>query len=99
MSRPMNELRDADAQPTTRERLLALVRQILGAPAAARPIQIDARLADLGLSSIKMVNLMLAIEVEFDMVIPQGEITPENLDSIASVERLLERLATSAPGA
>lgn len=99
MSRSMNELRDADTQPTTRERLIALVRQILGAPAASRPIQIDARLADLGLSSIKMVNLMLAIEVEFDLVIPQGEITPDNLDSIASVERLLERLAASAPGA
>jgi acyl carrier protein len=98
MSRSMNELRDADTVPTTRERLIGLVRQMLGAPAASRPIQIDARLADLGLSSIKMVNLMLAIEAEFDITIPQTEITPDNLDSIASVERLLERLAASTPG-
>lgn len=39
-----------------------------------------------------MVNLMLAIEVEFNLVIPQAEITPENFDSITSVETLLARL-------
>jgi acyl carrier protein len=98
MSRPMNEVQDADSQLTMRERLIALVRQVLGAPAASRPIQIDARLADLGLSSIKMVNLMLAIEVEFDIVIPQADITPDNLESIASVERLLEKLGTPGSG-
>lgn len=75
-----------------RERLIGLVRQILGQPGATRPLPIDARLADLGMSSIKMVNLMLAIEVEFNLVIPQAEITPENFDSITSVETLLARL-------
>lgn len=96
MSPSMTELRDADTQSTARERLIGLVRQILGAPAASRLIQIDARLSDLGISSIKMVNLMLAIETEFDIIIPQTEITPDNLESIASVERLLEKLAQSA---
>ena len=99
MSSSMTERRDADTRPSTRERLIGLVRQILGTPAASRPIPIDARLSDLGISSIKMVNLMLAIEVEFDLVIPQAEITPVNLESIASVERLLEKLAASAAGA
>ncbi len=80
------------AEPAIRERLLGLVRRILGAPAAARPMPIDARLSDLGMSSIKMVNLMLAIEGEFDLSIPAADITPENLHSIASIERLLERL-------
>jgi acyl carrier protein len=88
----MSELTEAASKPSTRERLIALVRRILGAPAASRPIQIDARLSDLGLSSIKMVNLMLAIEVEFDTTIPQSEITPENLHSIASIEQLLKKI-------
>lgn len=79
-------------QPSTSERLIGLVRRILGASAASHPIQLDARLSDLGVSSIKMVNLMLAIEMEFDLTIPQTEITPDNLDSIASVERLLHKL-------
>jgi acyl carrier protein len=94
---PMPELTEAASEPTTRERLIALVRRILGSPAASRPIQIDARLSDLGLSSIKMVNLMLAIEVEFETAIPQAEITPANFHSIASIERLLEKLGQQVP--
>jgi acyl carrier protein len=43
-----------------------------------------------------MVNLMLAIEVEFDLTIPQAEITPDNFQSIASVERLVRRLGASS---
>jgi hypothetical protein len=43
---------------------------------------------------------MLAIEAEFNLIIPQGEITPENFHSIASVESLVlrarERAAPSA---
>jgi acyl carrier protein len=82
---------------TTRERLIDLIRQILGQQ-GARPLPIDARLSDLGMSSIKMVNLMLAIEVEFDLAIPQSEITPENFESIASVEAMLQKIFASARG-
>jgi acyl carrier protein len=85
-------------QLTIRERLIGLVRQILGAQAAQRPLPIDARLADLGMSSIKMVNLMLAVEAEFNLAIPPAEITPASFESIASLEALLERLASSAGG-
>ena len=44
------------------------------------------------MSSIKMVNLMLAVETEFDLTIPQGDITPDNFRSVASVEALVARL-------
>ncbi len=83
---------DSSAQLTVRERLIALVRKILGPPSANRPLPIDARLADLGMSSLKMVNMMLAMEVQFDIAIPQEEITPENFASIASVEAVIGRL-------
>src|SRR5579862_7801988 len=93
MSTPMSESTDPSSAPRSpRERLISLVRLILGQPAASRPLPIDARLSDLGMSSIKMVNLMLAVEVEFDITIPQTEITPENFQSIASVEGLVLRL-------
>jgi acyl carrier protein len=93
----MNELRtDRASDRTPRERLIDLIRQILGPPAASRPLPIDARLSELGMSSIKMVNLMLAIEVEFDLTIPQAEITPDNFESIVSVERLVRRLGASS---
>ena len=89
----MNESRDIrNVGLTSSERLIALVRQILGQPAASRPLPIDARLSDIGMSSIKMVNLMLAVEAEFDLTIPQNDITPENFSSISAVESLVSRL-------
>lgn len=95
MSEPSN---DRATQNSPRARLIDLIRQILGPPAASRPLPIDARLSDLGMSSIKMVNLMLAVEVEFAITIPQAEITPENFASIASVEGLVLRLTEPAAG-
>jgi acyl carrier protein len=80
---------------TTRERLLALVRKAIGAAGAARPLAVDARLADLGISSIKMVGLMLALEAEFNVTIAQAEITPENFASIASMEAMLDRITAA----
>ena len=83
---------DARQQAAIRDRLLRLVGQILGKPEAADSLPPEARLSELGMSSIKMVNLMLAVETEFDLTIPQSDITPENFRSIASVETLLARL-------
>jgi acyl carrier protein len=88
----MADLADLSSALTMRERLILLIRQILGPPAAARPLPIDARLSDLGLSSLKMVNLMLAIEVQFHVAIPASDITPDNFESIATVEALICRL-------
>jgi acyl carrier protein len=81
------------------DRIIGLVERILERPAGAEPLPVLARLNELGMSSMKMINLMLAIEVEFDLSIPQAEITPENFDSIASVETLVVKLLSSASGA
>ena len=91
----MADLADLPSALTIRERLILLIRQILGPPAAARPLPIDARLSDLGLSSLKMVNLMLALEVQFNVAIPASDITPDNFESIATVEALLRRLGAA----
>jgi acyl carrier protein len=80
------------AQPAIRDRLLQLVGQILGKSDAAASLPAEGRLSELGMSSIKMVNLMLAVETEFDLTIPQGDITPDNFRSVATVEALLARL-------
>jgi acyl carrier protein len=74
------------------DRIVGLVERILERPAGAAPLPVTARLNELGMSSMKMINLMLAIEVEFDLSIPQTEITPENFDSIVSVETLVVKL-------
>jgi acyl carrier protein len=45
-----------------------------------------------GLNSMGMVALMLAIEGEFNVTIPNTELIPTNFRSIRSVQTLLERL-------
>jgi acyl carrier protein len=88
----MTDAPPASGHSPIRERLLHLVAQILGKPDAAHSLPAEARLSELGMSSIKMVNLMLAVETEFDLTIPQGDITPENFRSVATVEALIARL-------
>ena len=75
------------------DRIVGLVERILERTGRERRrCPVMARLSELGMSSMKMINLMLAIEVEFDLSIPQAEITPDNFESIASVETLVVRL-------
>ena len=79
-----------------RPRLLALIGQILDKGDGAS-LPVDARLSELGMSSIKMVNLMLAVEGEFDLTIPQSEITPDTFRSVSSIEAMLGRLLALKP--
>ena len=53
-------------------------------------------LRDAGLTSLDMVNLMLAIEAEFDIEIPQSAMTPENFDTIAAIDALVSVTAKAA---
>ena len=83
---------DPQVKEGVSERLISLVRAVLGAGGVIpSPFPLDAQLSDLGISSLKMVNLMLAVEVEFDIAIAQGDITPENFHSLQSIELLVER--------
>jgi acyl carrier protein len=70
-------------------RLLALVKSILKQNAIAADLEPETLLVDVGLTSMDMVNLMLAIEAEFDFTIPQSEITPENFQSVETLTRLV----------
>ena len=70
-------------------RILALVNAILKQNSIAAIVHPDSRLADVGLTSMDMVNLMLGVEAEFDLTIPQCEITPDNFQSIRALERVI----------
>ena len=83
---------DPRTQGGVGEQLIELVRQVLGAGSPLPdPFPLDAQLSDLGISSLKMVNLMLAVELEFDLAIAQSDITPENFHSLSSVANLVVR--------
>jgi acyl carrier protein len=52
-------------------------------------VDAESRLVDIGLTSMDMVSLMLAVEAEFDFTIPQSEITPENFQSVRALELMI----------
>lgn len=72
-------------------KIITLVESILAQNGLAGGIERDTTFAEAGLTSMEMVNLMLAVEAEFDMTLPQSDITPENFTSAATVAQLVLR--------
>ena len=79
------------------DRILALVKSILEQNAIVAELDPDSLLVDVGLTSMDMVNLMLGVEAEFDFTIPQSEITPENFQSIKTLELMIVNQLGAAP--
>lgn len=82
-----------------RNRIIKLVKGILAQNSLSADVTPQAKLVDVGLTSMDMVNLMLGVEAEFDFTIPQAEITPENFQSVETLERMVAaqlKLATAA---
>jgi acyl carrier protein len=71
------------------DRVLALVKGILEQNSMTATVDPETRLVDVGLTSMDMVSLMLGVEAEFDFTIPQSEITPENFQSIKTLQSMI----------
>jgi acyl carrier protein len=78
-----------------RDRVLELVKKIVENNSIIRAVSMDHQLTESGLSSIDMVNLMLAIEAEFDIMIPASDISPANFRSISTIEALIVKILGS----
>jgi acyl carrier protein len=74
------------------ERITALVRAILEKRAITRAVGRDDVLGECGISSLDLVNLMLAVETEFELKIPDRDMTPANFRTIARIEALVGKL-------
>ncbi|MCA1394133.1 acyl carrier protein [Bradyrhizobium sp. BRP19] len=72
-----------------RNRIIKLVKGILEQNSLTANVTPSAKLVDIGLTSMDMVNLMLGVEAEFDFTIPQSEITPENFQSVETLARMV----------
>jgi acyl carrier protein len=77
------------------ERVAQLVRQLMVKRSIDRLVDNDDVLSECGLSSLDMVNLMLAVETEFDIKIPDRDMTPSNFRSIAQIDKLVSALLRS----
>ena len=78
-----------DLTASVQNRVLSVVRSVLRQNAIAADVHPESRLVDIGLSSMSMVELMLKVEAEFALILPQLEITPENFQSVKTMERMI----------
>ncbi len=87
---------NSDRRSLAADRITALVRAILAKRSVARSVGRDDELSDCGISSLDMVNLMLAVETEFDLKIPDRDMTPSNFRTVARIQTLVEKLQRAA---
>jgi acyl carrier protein len=80
------------------ERITALVGQLLAKRSIRRPVGRDEDLTEAGLTSLDLVNLMLAVEAEFDIKISDRDMTPANFRAMARIDALVGALLAKATG-
>lgn len=76
--------------------ITTIVDAMLVKRGCAPALAADQNLSEAGLTSLDMVNLMLAIEDEFGIEIPQRRMTPANFRTIAAIEQLVSNVALAA---
>ena len=77
------------AMSSARDRITAIACQMLAKRGVAAIPGSETNLREAGLTSLDMVNLVLAVEAEFDIEIPQSAMTPDNFDTVAAIEALV----------
>ena len=78
------------------DKITNVVHQLLGERGADKPFNLQDGLLSVGLTSLDMTNLVLSIEGEFSIRIPDRLITPANFRSVATIGRLLRDLMTAS---
>ena len=76
-------------------RVAAIVSGLLvkrGRPGSVGPTE---DLRDAGLNSTDLVNLMLAVESEFDIFVPDDQMKPENFTTIRAINILVAALTAA----
>ncbi len=73
-------------------RISNVVRQLLAERSISTVFREDEDLRTIGLTSVNVVNLVLSVEAEFDLSIPEGNITPANFRSVSAISSLVAAL-------
>jgi acyl carrier protein len=82
---------DSNAQ-SLELRIAALVQRSLAEHSIDRDVAADEDLRQAGLSSLDMVSLVLSVEEEFDLMVPEVSIMPANFRSIAAISQVVASL-------
>lgn len=80
-------------QADTIDRIAELVGKLFARRGIAMRVEPEDDLLAAGLSSLDLVNLMLAVEGEFDVMLPEEQMTPGNFRTIAAIKALLATLS------
>jgi acyl carrier protein len=82
----------AHSVSSPKDRVFNLVSEILERRSIHQTIPTDGDLREIGLASMDMVSLMLAVEAEFGLTISDADMTIENFRTIAAIDTLVASL-------
>ncbi len=77
-------------------KIAEVVHQLLRDRSIDREFALQDNLRDVGLTSLDMTGLVLAVEAEFSIRIPDRAITPANFMSVETIGRLIATLSNPA---
>lgn len=80
---------DSNAPET---RVTAVVQRLLAQRSIDQAVSPSDDLRRAGLTSLDMINLVLSVEEEFDITVPEDRIDPANFRSIDAISRLVAAL-------
>lgn len=85
---------DSNAQ-SLEQRIAGIVQRLLTEHSIDRVARHEEDLRQAGLSSLDMVSLVLFVEEEFGLMVPEASITPANFRSIKAISELVDSLRAS----
>lgn len=88
-------MQQAEIQSVT-VRTMALAHEIAARHSVTAEFRPADALVDVGLTSLDLVNLMLAIEAEFDIMIPPACLNPKNFHSIEAISKMVEAVRSGS---
>jgi acyl carrier protein len=74
------------------DRVRFVVQRLLTQRAVEQRVGLHDDLRQAGLTSLDMINLVLSIEAEFDLTVPEDSIDPANFRTIDAISRLVAAL-------
>jgi acyl carrier protein len=77
---------------SAKERVVGIVAELLHRRSVSHQVATDDDLQNIGLTSLDMVNLMLSVEAEFDVRIPDNEMILRNFRSVSAIDLLVTTL-------
>jgi acyl carrier protein len=82
----------SDGPSASEGKIAKVVHKLLLDHSIDRTFYLQDDLREVGLTSLDMASLVLSVEAEFDLMIPERDITPANFRSVSTITSLVTRL-------